>query len=104
MRLRMETQMSFQNPPAVAAATEPPHSIASGLLTVPVDAAGRDGNRFSDELHTRLAAYLRAEGSLLEAREQSRLFDACLDAGMPFDTDDLVEWAVFATTADLVSA
>lgn len=57
-----------------------------------------------ERLHTQLAAYLRATYTPTEAREESRLFDACLDAGMPFETDNHVEWAVFATTADLVSA
>jgi hypothetical protein len=37
-------------------------------------------------------------------RLQNRLFDACVDAGMPFDTDDHEEWAVVAITHALVSA
>lgn len=37
-------------------------------------------------------------------REQSRLFDACLGAGMSFDEPDCMAWATRAVTADLVSA
>lgn len=34
----------------------------------------------------------------------NRLFDACLDAGMPFDTEDHVLWAGEAVFASLVAA
>lgn len=57
-----------------------------------------------ESLHTQFAAALRAEGTPSEAREQSRLFDACLDAGMSFDEGDHVAWAARVVTADLVSA
>ena len=57
-----------------------------------------------ETLHTQYAAALRAIGTPSEAREQSRLFDACLDAGMAFDEPDHVAWAGRAVTADLVSA
>lgn len=57
-----------------------------------------------DALHTQYRIALQAEGTPSEAREQSRLFDACLDAGMPFDTADHVAWAGDAVTADLMGA
>ena len=37
-------------------------------------------------------------------RTSNRLFDACVDAGMPFETDDHVLWAGEAVFAALVSA
>lgn len=56
------------------------------------------------KLHTQYRVALLAEGTPSEAREQSRLFDACLDAGMSFDEPDCVAWATDRVTADLVSA
>lgn len=37
-------------------------------------------------------------------RLSNELFDACVDAGMPYDEADHHEWAVFAITDALVSA
>jgi hypothetical protein len=37
-------------------------------------------------------------------RLSNRLFDACVDAGMPFETDDHVLWAAEAVFGSLVSA
>ena len=43
-----------------------------------------------DQLHTQYAATLRAEGLPSEAREQSRLLDACIEAGMDYMNPDHV--------------
>lgn len=57
-----------------------------------------------ETLHTQFHIALLAEGTRSEAREQSRLFDACLDAGMAYDEPDCMAWATQRVTADLVSA
>ena len=57
-----------------------------------------------DQLHTQYAATLRAEGLPSEAREQSRLLDACIEAGMDYMNPDHVAWATNAVTNDLLRA
>lgn len=45
-----------------------------------------------ETLVTAQTAYFYAEGHPNEAREESRLFGAAVDAGMHFDHDDLHGW------------
>ena len=57
-----------------------------------------------ESLHTQDRKAILAEETPSEAREQSRLFDACLNAGMSFDEPDHVAWATLRLSSDLVSA
>ena len=52
-----------------------------------------------EKLSTALTAFLRT----YEARDESRLFDAALAAGMPHDTNDLIEWASIQVANHLFS-
>lgn len=54
-------------------------------------------------LVTKQAAYFYAQGHANEAREESRLFDAAVDAGMDREHDDLHGWVAERVGAFLTS-
>lgn len=57
-----------------------------------------------ETLVTRQNAYHYAIGHTNEAREESRLFSAAVDAGMDRDHDDLHGWTVSRVTRFLMGA
>ena len=52
----------------------------------------------------RMGDFLECADPRAFVETSNRLFDACVDAGMPFDTDDHVLWAGEAVTRSLLSA
>ena len=56
-----------------------------------------------EALVTAQAAHFYAQGSAAEAREESRLFDAAVSAGMSWNHDDLHNWVALKVGEFLTS-
>lgn len=56
-----------------------------------------------EALTTAQTAHFYAEGTATEARAESRLFDAAIEAGMAYDHDDLHGWVAETVGAFLTS-
>lgn len=56
-----------------------------------------------ETLVTAQTAHFHAQGSAAEAREESRLFDAAIAAGMSWNHDDLHDWVALKVGEFLTS-
>ncbi len=56
-----------------------------------------------EALVTAQTAHFYAQGTAAEAREESRLFDAAIDAGMSWNHDDLHDWVAIKVGEFLTS-